>query len=260
MPAPWTHALADTVVSDPALPPSYDERLGSLPGAALVADTDLPRLALPQEGRLAVAVAVTGGAGQLAGPAGWCARRPQVRLTRLAVTLRDLDDLAGNARRVVAAVDAARGEGALADDVVVQVGVPAGDLGPTGPTAAWLAALDELAAAELGLLLPAATEPGLLVALVDAALDRETPWHAGGCGAAPVPAPGPLALLAATRLAFDGASRGEVVEALTTADAAALLGLDGLAGARRWLTGADLASPAEVEALGAALRDLGVAL
>ncbi|MBJ7529032.1 MAG: hypothetical protein JHD04_05855, partial [Nocardioides sp.] len=75
-----------------------------------------------------------------------------------------------------------------------------------------------------------------------------------------VPAPGPLALLAATRLAFDGASRGEVVEALTTADAAALLGLDGLAGARRWLTGADLASPAEVEALGAALRDLGVAL
>ena len=44
-------------------------------------------------------------------------RKLALELAGLEIALRDLDDLAGNARRVAAAVDAARAEGALDDDV-----------------------------------------------------------------------------------------------------------------------------------------------
>ena len=48
-----------------------------------------------------------------------------VRERRVEIALRDLDDPAGNARRVVAAVDAARAEGVLDDATTVHVELPA---------------------------------------------------------------------------------------------------------------------------------------
>ena len=68
-------------------------------------------------------------------------------LARLEIALRDLDDLAGNARRVVAAVDAARATGALDEDarrLRRAARTPA-------PTAGWLAAADVVAEHELRL-------------------------------------------------------------------------------------------------------------
>ena len=65
---------------------------------------------------------VTGGAGALAGrPLGLRGGGPG--LAGLEIALRDLDDLAGNARRVVAAVDELR-RGELGDEVPVHVELP----------------------------------------------------------------------------------------------------------------------------------------
>ena len=80
---------------------------------------------------------------------------PGSRVAGVEIALRDLDDLAGNARRVVAAVDAARAEGVLDEATTVHVELPA-----TEPSASWLAAADEVAAAELRLKsAPAAPTP-----------------------------------------------------------------------------------------------------
>ena len=67
---------------------------------------------------------VTGGAGQIAGPARAGRDGSDLELAGLEIALRDLDDLAGNARRVVAAVDAARADGVLDEDVPVYVELP----------------------------------------------------------------------------------------------------------------------------------------
>ena len=88
---------------------------------------------------------MTGGAGAIAGAAK-LATRAGHPVAGLEIALRDLDDLAGNARRVVAAVDAARSEGLLDDETPVYVELP-----HVGSTASWLAAADEVAAAELRL-------------------------------------------------------------------------------------------------------------
>lgn len=189
--------------------------------ALVVRDTDLPLL---RGSTRALHVVVSGGAGQLAGPAG-LASRLGLTLVGLEVALRDHDDLAGNARRVVTAVDVARAQGVLDEELPVHVGLPADE-----PTHGWLAAADEVAAAELRLtLVPAGVSPVVLATWIDAALDRETPFRTGGDG------PGALPLLAATRLAFDGAGRDEVVAALESRDAAALAATD-LTGVRRWVT------------------------
>jgi hypothetical protein len=223
---------------------AYAHRSLPLAGALVVPDTDVP--ALPDGFDGPVAVVVTGGAGQLAGPAALCTRRG-VRLARLEVALRDLDDLPGNARRVVAAVDAVRAEGVLSQEPV-SVELPAGPPGPPGPD--WLAAADELAAADLRLALRGEGRPADLAARVDAALDRELPFscpaglhravrHQGPDG---TPGHGFLNLLLATRLAFDGAAPAEVVEVLEQPDADALratydaIGADAVARTRRWFT------------------------
>jgi len=231
---------------------AYVDRAGTpqadLVGTFVLRDTDLPKVAVPPGVDLPVSVVITGGAGQVAGPAKACARS-SLTLAGLEIALRDLDDLAGNARRVVAAVDAARAEGHLADEVPVFVELPAGD-----PTYQWLAAADELAAAELRLkfrtggleahLFPSATQ---LAAWVDAALDRETPFK---CTAGLHNAVrhldhdgfehhGFVNVLLATRRAFDGASPAEVVETLEQRDGATLAAEAreaDLAGARRWFT------------------------
>ncbi|WP_435746707.1 hypothetical protein [Nocardioides sp. SYSU DS0663] len=250
----WTGLVDDAAIFPPGdaeLAPAaraYDERAGEaaeLVGSFVVRDTDLP--ALPAGFSGPVSVVVGGGAGQLAGPAALCAKRG-LTLAGLEVALRDLDDLAGNARRVVAAVDAARAEGVLAEEVPVLVELP-----PEQPTYSWLAAADEVAAAELRLKLRTGgteahqfPDAPTLAAWIDAALDRETPFkctaglhrarrHTGEDG---FEHHGFLNVLAATRRAFDGAAADEVVATLEdrALDPDAAPGPAELAGARRWFT------------------------
>lgn len=208
-PSPPLTGLLDVAEAPPAPHP--------LVGALRVADTAVPEAPTG----MPLSVTVTGGAGQVAGPAAYC-RRVGLPLASIQVTLRDLDDPAGNARRVVAAVDAARAEGALAEDVPVYVAMPAVD-----PSYSWLAAADEVAAAELRLALDAGGVPAPVVASwLDAALDRETPFRAGGLGV--------VTLLAATLAAYDGGAPADVVTILRDPEPAAPAA-DDLPRARRWL-------------------------
>lgn len=190
-----------------------------------------------------VTVAVSGGAGGIAGAARLAARH-RVGVRALEITLRDLDDLAGNARRVTSAVDAARADGTLAEDVPVRVVLP-----PADPGHGWLAAADEVAMAELHLgLRTGAPEPDLIppgawvAAWIDAALDRELPYACGGGPHVAVRGDdghGVLNLLLATRTAFDGASTDDVAGLLDLEDRdrLAALAVDAdLAAAQRWLT------------------------
>lgn len=224
----------------------HSEPWAALVGTFVLRDTDLP---LVRGLDAPLSVVVTGGAGQIAGPVGLCSRLG-LHLAGLEIALRDLDDLPGNARRVVAAVDAARREGGLADEVPVSVELPG-----AAPEAAWLAAADEVAAAELRVKLrtggpdpatfPSATA---LVAWIDAALDRELPFKctAGLHHAVAHTDPatgfehhGFLNVLVATRQLFDGAGATTAVETLGERDAGALLALArevDLGGARRWFT------------------------
>ncbi|MQW74528.1 hypothetical protein GHK92_01430 [Nocardioides sp. dk4132] len=238
-------------VATAAAPAVLDDPLAR---SLLVSDLDLPSVSR-EDGGVPVSVVLTGGAGQVAGPAAYCTRNG-LALSALVITLRDPGDLAGNARRVVAAVDAARAEGALADDATVQVVLPAED-----PTYAWLAAADEVAGAELGLRLPVGgperppVAPATLAAWIDAALDRETAFAVAGAGTAYGDSGrGVLALLRATLAAFDGAARGEVV-ALLADPALADLDLDELARARRWCTSVE---SADLAAVREDLRGLGL--
>jgi hypothetical protein len=165
------------------------------------------------------------------------------------VAVRDLDDISGNVRRIVTAVDAARGEG-LSAETGVYVELPQGE-----PTAAWLAAADVVAEADAHLKfrtggLEAHLFPDALTvaAWIDAALDRETSYK---CTAGLHHAlrhrdhetgfehHGFLNVLLATRRAFDGGSVAEVAEVLDDSyanDLVALARTSDLAGARRWFT------------------------
>jgi hypothetical protein len=203
-----------------------DERQGGF----LAPDTDVPQLrgfAGP------LTVVVTGGAGQIAGPAGLCTRLG-LSLTRLHVTLRDPGDLRGNARRVVAAVDDALEAGALDEATEICIEVPGGS------EAGWLDAADEVAAAEHRLALRPGASASVLVRWIDASLDRETTFTVHGLARAVTRSssgPGFLNVLVATQLLFDGGS--DPVGALAETDASALLGRTNpqdLLRARRWFT------------------------
>ena len=263
-PAAWAAIVDDAAIFPPGDAPLHEataaytartpEDGAELVGTFVLKDTDLP---LVRGFGARLSVVVTGGAGQIAGPAGLCSKLG-LDLAGLEIALRDLDDLAGNARRVVAAVDAARSEGVLDEDVAVYVELP-----HVGNTSSWLAAADEVAAAEHrlkfrtgGLEAPAFPAAHALARWVDAALDRETPFkctaglhnavrHTGDDG---FEHHGFVNVLVATRRAFDGASTDEVVEVLEQRDGAALVAdassLD-LAGARRWFTSFGSCSVAE---------------
>ncbi|HTW15913.1 MAG TPA: hypothetical protein VMF51_12325 [Nocardioides sp.] len=231
------------LVDDAAIFPPGDAEFGPavaahvardepLVGSFVLRDTDVPALREHAgDADLAVSVVLTGGAGQVAGPAAYCSRTG-LRLAGLEVALRDLDDLAGNARRVVAAVDAARADGSLDEEVPVYVELP----GP--PSYGWLAAADEVAGAELRLKYRTnEVDSPTLAAWIDAALDREAPFkctaglhralrHDEGHGF--------LNVLLATVRAFDGASADEVVATLEDREPA--LDPDELARGRRWFT------------------------
>ncbi|WP_340537021.1 hypothetical protein [Nocardioides sp. GXZ039] len=127
-------------------------------GALRLPDTALPEA--PQDAPLRAVV--SGGAAQLSGPVE-LSRRRGLDLTAIETALRDLADPAGNARRVAAAADAAGLGGEEPPTLYVAV---AGE-----PTASWLAALDEVAAAEHALTLD--LDGPALESWIDAALDRE---------------------------------------------------------------------------------------
>jgi hypothetical protein len=259
LPAVWRGLVDDAAIFPPGNAPIHDAlaahaahrdgRYADLVGPFVLRDTDVPLA----RGALAVlAIVVTGGAGQVAGPLGLC-RRLGLEAAALEIALRDPGDLVGNARRVVAAVDSARAEGVLDDRTQVFVELPQADLSPS-----WLAAADVVAEAELRLkfrtggveahLFPAAPT---LSGWIDAALDRETPFKctAGLHNAVRHTASdtgfehhGFLNVLLATRAGFDGATADEVVEVLEERDGQALVTLfnghgdDVMTGARRWFT------------------------
>jgi hypothetical protein len=222
----------------------HDEWYADLVGPLVVTDTLLAEV--PTD--VPVSVVLTGGAGAVAGIATLAGKRGHL-LVGLEAAVRDLDDMAGNVRRITAAVDAARADGALAETEVYV------ELPQTEPTPAWLAAADAVAEAEHHLkfrtggveaqLFPAAAT---VAAWIDAALDRETSYK---CTAGLHHAVrhrdhetgfehlGFLNVLLATRAAFDGASREEVTQVLDdhyANDLVALARQSDLAGARRWFT------------------------
>jgi hypothetical protein len=254
LPPAWSGLVDDAAIFPPGdvpLPDAldafgnrHDEWYADLVGSFVVTDTRLPEV--PVE--VPVSVVATGGAGAVAGVAALAARRGH-RLTGIEVAVRDLDDVAGNVRRIVAAVDAARADG-LPDETAIYVELPQAET-----TASWLAAADVVAEAEAHLkfrtggveahLFPDAPT---VAAWIDAALDRETSFK---CTAGLHHAlrhrdhdtgfehHGFLNVLLATRRAFDGGTVAEVAEVLDdryTNDLVALARPSDLAGARRWFT------------------------
>ena len=264
----WARLVDDAAIFPPGDAPLHEataayaarsaEDGAELVGSFVLKDTDLP-LVRGFGGPLSVVV--TGGAGQLAGPVGLCAKLG-LDLAGLEIAVRDLDDPAGNARRVVAALRDVETE------VPVYVELPA-----TPAEGGWLAAADVVAEAELrikfrtgGLEAAAFPSAQVLAGWIDAALDRETPFkctaglhnavrHTGEDG---FEHHGFVNVLVATRRAFDGAALDEVVEVLAQREGARLVAeaaeLD-LAGARRWFTSFGSCSVAEPLA---DLRELGL--
>lgn len=224
-----------------------DEWYADLVASLVVTDERVPAVAAPD---VPLSIVVTGGAGAVAGAARLAARAGNP-VAGLEIALRDLDDLAGNARRVVAAVDAARNDGVLDDATPVYVELPASDV-----TYGWEAAADEVAAAELRLkfrtggveayLFPGAEQ---VAAWIDAALDRELSFKctAGLHNAVRHRDPetgfehhGFLNVLAATAEADSGLGASDLTETLELSDQAELLALTrelDLTKARRWFTG-----------------------
>lgn len=253
----WLRLVDDAAVFPPGDAPLTDavaaytarstEWYADFVGPLVVRDTDLPDVPEP----LPLAVVVTGGAGAIEGPAA-LAQRKGHRLVALEIALRDPDDLAGNARRVNLAVDAARDAGVLEEETRIHVELPG--TGPGEPTYGWLAAADVVAEAEHrlkfrtgGLTPDAFPSAETLVAWVDAALDRELPFkctagmhravrHTAADGQVHH---GFVNLLVATSMLIDGAPREDARRLLESDDVATVTAeamntfLDG---ARRWFT------------------------
>jgi hypothetical protein len=262
----WAGLVDDAAVFPPGDAPLHEataaygarspEDGADLVGTFVLKDTDLP-LVRGFGGPLSVVV--TGGAGPLAGPVGLCAKLG-LDLAGIEIALRDLDDLAGNVRRVATAA-------AELGDVPVFVELP-----HVPSTSSWFAAADEVAASGFrlkfrtgGLEASAFPAAHALARWIDAALDRETPFqctaglhnavrHTGADG---FDHHGFVNVLVATRLLFDGAGVDVAVETLEQRDGAALAATPGtldLAGARRWFTSfgsCSIAEPwADLRALG----------
>ncbi|MGZ4493790.1 MAG: hypothetical protein ACXVWU_03750 [Nocardioides sp.] len=234
-----------------------------LVGAFVVSDARLPdllRVVEPDtdEEPLPVAVVVGGGAGALEGAVRWATRSERLRLAGVEIALRgsDTGELAHNARRIVTAVDALVAAGELDEDVPVHVEPPRFHTGEAPYS--WLAALDEVAAADLRVKLrtgglDADAFPGAdeLAASIGAVLDRELRFkctaglhhalrHTAGDGG--FEHHGFLNVILATRASLDGDDVAEVARGLDERDPAAVLerwhaaGPAGLASARRWFT------------------------
>jgi hypothetical protein len=185
-------------------------------------------------GGVALSVVTGSGAGSVAALA---RRSADLHLVGVETTLRDLDDLAGNAARVVAAA------GELPDGVEVFVGVPT--------AAGALEAVEVVEAA--GLLgrvdVGAAGRPGAGDAL-SVLVEADLPFKVTGLGPDPLGPYGVVALLMALEALVDGADPADADALLTEVDpgraAAGLAGWDGptQARVRRRLRGADCADVA----------------
>ena len=242
VPEPWRGLVDDAAIFPPGNAPLHDataayaDRTGAAAGLVatfVLRDTDLP---LVRGFAGPVSVVVTGGAGQVAGPAALCDRLG-LHLAGLEIALRDADDLAGNVRRVDAAV---RDAGI---DVPVHIEVP----GPA--TGGWLAAADEVAAAGHRLKLrlghvdhDLVPDSATVAAWIDAALDRETPFKGtAGLHRAVRHEPegggthGFLNVMVATATLWDGGSVADATDALEQRDGATLAAAD-LGNVRRWFT------------------------
>lgn len=265
VPAWLTGLIDDAAIFPPgnlALPDAVAEHAthraseyAGLVGGFVVSDVKLPDLISILDGGLAVDdapdpltvnVVVTGGAGAIEPAVRWATRTPLLRLGALECALRDEDDLAHNARRACAALDAIEEELA---DVTVYVEPPR-VLGE--PSHGWLAAVDELALRELplkfrtgGVTADSFPTPAELAMSIAAALDRELPFKCTAGLHHPLPQVDPetgfahhgfLNVLAATRVCLE---RGDTIAALEETDAKILLdGLDPdvLQRTRSWFT------------------------
>ncbi len=236
--APYASLVGGFVVSDVKLP-DLVEILRSDPGAPL-----------------SVNVVVTGGAGAIEPAVRWANGAEQLDLRCVEIALRDEDDLAHNARRVVTMVDQLVASGHLDEDVDVYVEPP--PLLARPPSHSWLSALDEVAAMDLrlkfrtgGVSADAFPSAADLATCVSAALDREVAFK---CTAGLHNAlrhrdeetgfehHGFLNVLLATRASLDGASQEDVADVLEQQEAATVrAGIEGaseegLVSARRWFT------------------------
>ncbi len=221
-----------------------------LVGGFVVSDLKVPDL--PASGPpLELNVVISGGAGAIEPVVTWVQRSEGLILKAVEFTLRDEEDLAHNARRLVTVV---QGLGDVLDDVTVfaEPPIPAGD-----PTHGWSAALDELAAAEIplkfrtgGITADLFPSPAQLAVCLEAALDRELPFK---CTAGlhhavrhrdeqtGIDHHGFLNVLLATRVSLDGGGAGEVAHSLLDTDGAAIATRladdpDLFARTRRWFT------------------------
>jgi hypothetical protein len=254
--APLEQAVADHV-------DHRDEEYADLVGGFVVSDVkvaDLASSVVEERAKrasrnhpgltLEVNVVVTGGAGAIEPAVTWVARSEGLSLRALEFALRDEEDLAHNARRLVQVVDSL---GEQLDDVVVYAEPPLQRLGSPG----WLSALDELAAREIHLkfrtggasadLFPTS---GQLAGSIEAALDRELPFK---CTAGLHNAVrhrdaetgfehhGFLNVLLATRTCLDGGSPDDVAEVLEQTEGSELAERliadpDEASRTRRWFT------------------------
>jgi hypothetical protein len=249
----WAQLVDDAAIFPPGDAPLHEataaygartaEDGAELVGSFVVRDTDLPRL---KEFDGVVSIVVTGGAGQFAGPTEFI-RRTNIAPAGMEIAVRDLDDPAGNVRRVVAATDELETEWPIFVELPQSI-----------PDHGWLAAAD--VAAEAGLRLKFRTgglegsafpSSEVLAAWINAALDRETQFkctaglhravrHTGEDG---FEHHGFLNVLVATQRAFDGAAADEVVAVLEDRDLTA--GVTEVAGGRRWFTSFGSCSVAE---------------
>jgi len=206
-----------------------------LVGGFVVSDVkvaDLAKLVSVRSTEVAVNLVVTGGAGAIEPAVTWVARSEGLSLRALEFALRDEDDLAHNAQRLVHVLDSL---GDVLDDVTVFAEPP----NPRGvPSHGWLSALDELAAREIALkfrtggltedLFPSSSQ---LATCIESALDRELPFK---CTAGLHRAVrhrdektgfehhGFVNVLLATRASLDGAHPDEVAQVLGDTDGGAL--------------------------------------
>ena len=236
-----------------------DEEYADLVGGFVVSDTKVSDLSSVVEERaqasvskpLGVNLVVTGGAGAIEPAVTWVSRSEGLELRAVEFALRDEEDLAHNAQRLVQVADSL---GEQLDDVVVHAEPP---LLRDAPSHGWLAALDELAAREIHLkfrtggasadLFPSSLA---LATCIEAALDRELPFK---CTAGLHDAVrhrdaetgfehhGFINVLLATRASLDGGTPTDVAEVLEDTDAAGLAARlsadpDQAARTRRWFT------------------------
>jgi hypothetical protein len=245
--APLEQAVADHVAH-------RDEEYADLVGGFVVSDVkvaDLAKVVSTSSTDVGVNLVVTGGAGAIEPAVTWVSRSEGLSLRAVEFALRDEEDLAHNAQRLIQVVDSL---GEQLDDVTVFAEPPVPD---GSPSHGWLAALDELAAREISLkfrtggvtadLFPSSAR---LAVCIEAALDRELPFKctAGLHNALRHTDPetgfehhGFLNILQAARTSLDGGSPEEVAQVLDQKDGAALAERiladpDEAARTRRWFT------------------------